>query len=138
MNRRAAAAIPVNVETLKMPAPLTHAFVVPPGSRLVVISGLTARDGEGRTVSPGDATAQADHILSAIDAILRAAGGSIDDTIKLTIYLADRCDAAAVGKARARWFTTAPLPASTMIQATLMSEDQLVEIEAIAALPADS
>lgn len=138
MNPRAAAAIPINVETLKMPAPLTHAFVVPPGSRLVFLSGLTARDGEGRTVSPGDATAQADHILSVIDAILRAAGGSIDDTIKLTIYLANRSYAAAVGKARARWLTTPPLPASTMIEATLMSEDQLVEIEAVAALPADS
>jgi 2-iminobutanoate/2-iminopropanoate deaminase len=135
---RRAGAVPINVETLKMPAPLTHAFVVPPGSRLVVVSGLTARDGDGRTVSPGDATGQADHILGAIDAILRVAGGSIDDTIKLTIYLANRADAAAVGKARARWFNTSPLPASTMVQATLMSDDQLVEIEALAALPADT
>lgn len=121
---------------LKMPAPLTQAFVVPSGSRLVVVSGLTAKDGEGRTVAPGDAAAQADHILGAIDAILRAAGGSIEDTIKLTVYLADRADAAGIGKARARWFTSPPLPASTMVGATLMSEDQLVEIEAIAALPA--
>jgi 2-iminobutanoate/2-iminopropanoate deaminase len=128
-------ASPVNVDMLKMPAPLTQAFVVPPGSRLVIVSGLTAKDGEGRTVAPGDAGGQADHILSAIDAILRAAGGSIEDTIKITIYLADRAHAAAVGKARARWFTTAPLPASTMVQARLMSDDQLVEIEAIAALP---
>jgi enamine deaminase RidA (YjgF/YER057c/UK114 family) len=56
--------------------------------------------------------------------------------IKLTIYVADRSYAAAVGKARARWFTTAPPPASTMVQAALMSDDQLVEIEAVAVLPA--
>lgn len=136
MSPRASGAAPIHVDVLKMPAPLTHAFVVPPDSRLVVVSGLTAKDGDGCTVAPGDAGAQADHILSAIDAILRAAGGSIDDLIKLTIYLADRADAAAVGKARARWFTSPPLPASTMVVAALMSEDQLVEIEAIAALPA--
>lgn len=138
MSARAAGAVPIDVDMLKMPAPLTQAFVVPPGSRLVVVSGLTAKDGDARTVAPGDAAAQADHILGAIDAILRAAGGSIEDTIKLTVYLADRADAAAVGKARARWFTSPPLPASTMVVATLMSEDQLVEIEAIAALPADT
>ncbi|TNC25732.1 RidA family protein [Amycolatopsis alkalitolerans] len=133
----ARAATPVNVGAVRMPAPLTHAFVVPPGSRLVFVSGLTARDGEGRTVAPGDPGGQADHILGAIDEILRASGGSIADTIKLTVYLADRSSAPAVGKARARWFTTAPLPASTMVQAALMSDDQLVEIEAVAALPAD-
>ena len=136
MKPRAAGAVPIDVDMLKMPAPLTQAFVVPPGSRLVVVSGLTAKDGEGRTVAPGDAAAQADHILGAIDAILRAAGGSIEDTIKLTVYLADRAHATAVAKARARWFTSPPLPCSTMVGATLMSEDQLVEIEAIAALPA--
>lgn len=129
-------ATPVDVGMLKMPVPLTQAFVVPAGSRLVIVSGLTARDGEGRTVAPGDAGGQADHILGAIDAILRQAGGSIDDIIKLTVYVADRSYAAAVGKARARWFTTAPPPASTMVGAALMSDDQLVEIEAIAALPA--
>lgn len=136
MSGRAEAAIPVNVGAIKMPAPLTHAFVVPPGSRLVFVSGLTARDGDGRTVAPGDPGGQADHILGVIDEILRAAGGSIADTIKLTVYLADRSYAPAVGKARARWFTTVPLPASTMVQAAPMSDDQLVEIEAVAALPA--
>jgi 2-iminobutanoate/2-iminopropanoate deaminase len=136
VSARSGLATPLDTDLLKMPAPLTHAFVVPPHSRLVFLSGLTARDGEGRTVAPGDAAGQADHILRAIDAILGSAGGSIDDTIKLTIYLADRAHAAAVGKVRARWFTTTPLPASTMVVATLMSDDQLVEIEAIAALPA--
>jgi 2-iminobutanoate/2-iminopropanoate deaminase len=133
---RAAGALPVDVDVLKMPAPLTHAFVVPPGSRLVLVSGLTARDAQGRTVAPGDPERQADHVLGAIDAILQAAGGGIDDVVKITVYLADRAHAPAVGKARARWFTGSPLPASTMVVAALMSDDQLVEIEAVAALPA--
>jgi 2-iminobutanoate/2-iminopropanoate deaminase len=133
---RAVGATPIVIDSLKMPAPLTHAFLVDEGSRLVFVSGLTAKDGEGRTVASGDAGAQADHILAAIDEVLRVAGGSIDDVIKLTIYLADRSFAPAVGAARARYFGESPRPASTMIQATLMSDDQLVEIEAVAAISA--
>jgi len=118
-----------------MPAPLTSAFVVPAGARLVVVSGLTAKDGAGRPVAPGDAEAQADHILGAIDGLLKAAGGSIDDVIKITVFVSDRADAPAVGRARARWFTKEPFPASTMVEARLMSDDSLVEFEALAALP---
>jgi enamine deaminase RidA (YjgF/YER057c/UK114 family) len=102
----------------------------------VFVSGLTAKDSDGQTVGEGDAEAQADHILTVIGEILRAAGGSIDDVIKLTVYLQDRKYAPEVGKARRRHFAAAPLPASTMVIAQLMSDDQLVEIEAIAAIPA--
>lgn len=133
---RATAATAIDVGSLKMPAPLTHAFAVPPGTRLVFVSGLTAKDSDGGTVAPGDADAQADHILTVIGEILAKAGGSIDDVIKLTVYLQDRRHAREVGAARARHFTSAPLPASTMVVAQLMSDDQLVEIEAIAAIPA--
>ncbi|HEY8588961.1 MAG TPA: Rid family hydrolase [Naasia sp.] len=133
---RATGALPVNVDSLKMPAPLTHAFAVPASTKLVFVSGLTAKDAEGQTVGAGDAEAQADHILTVIGEILTAAGGSIDDVIKLTVYLQDRSYAPQVGKARGRHFSSAPLPASTMVVAQLMSDDQLVEIEAVAAIPA--
>ncbi|BDZ45056.1 RidA family protein [Naasia aerilata] len=133
---RATGAVAIDVDTLKMPAPLTHAFAVPPGTRLVFLSGLTAKDSDGRTVGEGDAEAQADHILTVIGEILGAAGGSIDDVIKLTVFLQDRKHAPDVGRARRRHFATEPLPASTMVVAQLMSDDQLVEIEAIAAISA--
>jgi enamine deaminase RidA (YjgF/YER057c/UK114 family) len=127
--------MPLSVDALSMPAPLTSAFVVPAGARLVVVSGLTAKDGDGKPVAPGDAEAQADHILGAIDGLLKAAGGSIDDVIKISVFISDRAHAAAVGRARARWFSRAPYPASTMVIAQLMSDDSLVEFEALAALP---
>ncbi|WP_344784366.1 RidA family protein [Microbacterium kribbense] len=117
-----------------MPTPLTTAYSVPPGTRIVFFSGLTAKDSDSQTVAKGDATGQTEHILNAIDETLRQAGGSLDDVIKLTIYLQKREDAPAVGQVRARRFVTGPPPASTMIIAQLMSDDQLVEIEAVAAL----
>ncbi|GAA3773058.1 pyrimidine utilization protein C [Microbacterium kribbense] len=121
-------------DTIRMPTPLTTAYSVPPGTRIVFFSGLTAKDSDSQTVAKGDATGQTEHILNAIDETLRQAGGSLDDVIKLTIYLQKREDAPAVGQVRARRFVTGPPPASTMIIAQLMSDDQLVEIEAVAAL----
>lgn len=128
---------PIDVDSIKMPAPLTHGFAVGAGSELLFVSGLTARDGDGATVGAGDPGAQAEHILGVIEEIVAKAGGAMSDVIRLTIYVADRAYAPAVGKARARFFPAAPYPASTMVQATLMGDDQLVEIEAIAALKKD-
>lgn len=137
MSIRVPAAVAIDVDSLRMPVPLTQAFVVPPGTSLVFLSGLTAKDGNGDTVAPGDAEGQASHILSVVDELLGNAGGGLEDVVKLTIYVADRSFAREVGRARARHFTGTPPPASTMVEARLMSPDQLVEIEAIAALPTE-
>jgi enamine deaminase RidA (YjgF/YER057c/UK114 family) len=116
-----------------MPVPLPIGYSVSAGMRIVFLSGLTAKDAESRTVGTGDAGAQADHIFDAIEDTLRSAGGTLQDVIKLTVYLQSRDHAAAVGRVRARRFSRSP--ASTMVIAQLMSDDQLVEIEAVAALP---
>jgi enamine deaminase RidA (YjgF/YER057c/UK114 family) len=136
MTGRRGGAIPLETDLVRMPVPLTAAYAVPPGTGIVFVSGLTAKDGESRTVAPGDAERQAEHIFDAIDDILRRAGGGLEDVVKLTVYLQSRADAAAVGRVRARRFSAGPPPASTMIVAALMSDDQLVEIEAIAAVSA--
>jgi enamine deaminase RidA (YjgF/YER057c/UK114 family) len=118
-----------------MPVPLTMAYSVPAGMTLVFFSGLTAKDSESITVGVGDVASQAEHILDAIDDALRSAGGDLSHVIKLTIFLQNRSDAAAVGKVRARRFADGSPPASTMLVGGLLSEDQLIEIEAVAALP---
>lgn len=134
MTGRRGGALSLNTDVIRMPAPLTTGFVVPADARIVFLSGLTAKDSESRTIHAGDAGAQADHIFDAIDDALKYAGGGLEDVIKLTVYLASRADAPAVGRARMRRFPSVPFPASTMVIAELMSDDQLVEIEAIAAV----
>jgi enamine deaminase RidA (YjgF/YER057c/UK114 family) len=128
---------PVNVSTFAMPkARLSHAMEVDPGARLLFVSGLTAKDAEGETVGVGDVRAQAEHILGVIDDILAEAGGSMADVVRLTVYLRDASTMREVAAARERFFPEPPYPASTMVEVSrLMSDDQLVEIEAVAALP---
>ncbi len=126
----------VDTTRIRMPVPLTTAYAVPAGSRLVFFSGLTAKNAEGATVAPGDAAAQAEHILDGIEDTLVQIGGGLENVIKRTVYLQNRADGPAVGRVRGQRFSSGPPPASTMVVAQLMSDDQLVEIEAIAALPA--
>lgn len=135
--RRDRMARPVNVATFAMPkAQLSHAMEVDPGARLLFISGLTAKDGAGETVGAGDVRAQAEHILGVIADIVGETGGSMADVVRLTVYLRDARQMREVAQARARFFPEQPFPASTMVEVSrLMSDEQLVEIEAVAALP---
>jgi 2-iminobutanoate/2-iminopropanoate deaminase len=123
---------PLEVPGLPPPVgPYAHATVL--GDQLFV-SGLLALDADGALVGPGDATAQAEHIFAALGRILTAAGAGFEDVAKLTIYLVDLADRAAVSAVRQRVFGDHP-PASTLVQvAGLIGEGTLMEIEAIAGL----
>ena len=65
----------------------------------------------------GDPEAEARQIFANIEAILVEAGGSLQDIVKLGIYLTDIGDRAAVAKVRAELFPDDErLPTSTMVQ----------------------
>ena len=109
--------------------PYSHATVV---GDLIFVSGLLALDESGKLVGPGDATAQAEHIFATLGLILDAAGSSFADVAKLTFYLVDLADRAALSKVRQRIFGELK-PASTLVQvAGLIGEGTLMEIEAVA------
>lgn len=124
----------LNIESLGLKAPLSHAIEVDPGDRLLFISGLTAKAPSGETFAPGDVGAQATRILESIQELLERAGGTMADIVKLTVFVCDMERFGEVAQARARFFSE-PYPASTMFEVSrLVSPDQLVEMEAIAAL----
>ncbi len=126
----------LNIESLGLKAPISHAVEVDAGDRLLFISGLTAKAEDGSTFAPGDVGAQATRILESIQEILERSGGTMANIVKLTVYVCDMARVAEVSAARAKFFSP-PYPASTMFEISrLVSPDQLVEIEAIAALPA--
>jgi 2-iminobutanoate/2-iminopropanoate deaminase len=125
----------LNVAALGLKAPLSHATEVTAGDRLIFVSGLTAKTPDGGTYAPGDAGAQATRILESIADVLAEAGGTMADIVKLTVYLCDMGQVGAVSAARAAFFAP-PYPASTMLEVSrLVAPDQLVEIEAVAAVP---
>ncbi len=81
---------------------------------------------------PGeDVASQARQSLDNLQAILEAAGLTMDDVVKATIFLADMNDFATVNGIYQEYFR-APYPARACVQVARLPRDGKVEIEAIA------
>lgn len=101
---------------------------------LLFVSGMAAHDKEGKTVGVGDAEAQTRQALDNLKALVEAAGGTLDDVVKLTVFVRNIADRPEVNKVRAEYFRE-PYPSATLAEVTgLAGADWLVEIEAIAVL----
>ena len=107
-----------------------QAVEVTGAGRLLFISGQipAARDG---TVPPGF-RAQAELAWSNVDAQLRAAGMTLDDLVKVTIFLSDRTHAMD-NRAVRQSILGDRRPAMTVIVCDIFDEAWLLEIEAVAA-----
>ncbi len=56
---------------------------------LLFISGQAAIEGNGELVGVGDFDAQAEQVFANLDRVLRAGGSSLENVIKVTIFLRD-------------------------------------------------
>ena len=99
------------------------------------ISGQVARAFEGGAEMVGrDEYEQSKQIFSRIDRIIKAADGTMDNLVRMTIYVVNIKNNTEVWRAR-REFFTGDFPASTLVEVrSLAKPDVLVEIEAVAYL----
>ena len=102
---------------------------------LLFISGQVARPLEGgKTLVGANEYEQAKQIFTRIKLICEGAGGSLDDVVKLTIFMVNIRNNTEVWRAR-REFFTGDFPASTLVEVrSLAGPETLVEIEAVAYL----
>ena len=104
--------------------------------RLIYVAGQVPWDAEGRTVCKGDAAGQTRQVFENIRTILAESGASLDDVVKITIFAADIRYRDAINKVRSETFKP-PYPASTQVAvAALVDPEWMVEIEAVAFVPA--
>jgi len=81
---------------------------------------------------------QCEQAMDNVEALLRAAGMTIGNIVKLTYYVTHAADFAALVQIRQRRWTMDPAPAVTaIVVAGLARPDYRIEIEAIAAVPAE-
>lgn len=100
--------------------------------RTIYVSGLTSRNREGHVVGKGDIKVQTDTILHNMSAILKEAGGTMDDIVKLTVFIRDMELFDQIHDVRRPYFKE-PYPASSMVEVSMLADpDLLIEIEAIA------
>ena len=95
------------------------------------VAGMTAR-GSGQSGTVGDEYAQAKEIFGKIRHLVEAAGGSMADVVKVTIFVTDITQREKVWQAR-REFFTGNFPTSTLVQVAALADPSLkVEINAVA------
>jgi enamine deaminase RidA (YjgF/YER057c/UK114 family) len=101
------------------------------------VAGQVAIDEQGDLVGGNDPRLQAEQCFRNLEALLRAAGASPHDVVKLTCYLVDRAHLGAYSEAKAAFLGDAPVaPVGTaVVVAGLASAKFLMEVEALAELP---
>jgi 2-iminobutanoate/2-iminopropanoate deaminase len=100
---------------------------------LIFVSGQVATDEGGNVVGRGDMKAQTRQALENVKAALAKLGATLDDVVKVTIFVTDMSDFKGIHEVRRQYFKRGNYPASTLVQVSrLVQEDLLIEIEAIA------
>jgi reactive intermediate/imine deaminase len=118
-----------------LPAPLSHYTDAVRFGNMLFVSGLTAHDASGKIVGGVDAAAQTRQILLNLKLVLDAAGATMADVLKVTVFLTDINDRAAINPVRQEFFGAAR-PASTLIEVSRLALPEMkVEIEAVVGLP---
>ena len=101
-------------------------------SNCLVVNGVAYLAGMTAGGAEGDEYAQAKVIFTKIRHLVEAAGGSMADIVKVTIFVTDITQREKVWQAR-REFFTGNFPASTLVQVAALANPSLkVEIEAVA------
>ena len=101
---------------------------------LLFVSGQIPLDpATGALIPEETIQAQTTRALKNLSAILEAAGATLDNVVKTTVFLKDMEDFAAMNQVYKTFFTT-DCPARSAVQVGRLPKDVRVEIEAIAAL----
>lgn len=112
----------------------SHAVDARGADRVVFLAGQTSVDADGRTMHPGDMAAQLERAFDNLEAVLSAAGLTMQNLVRLNYYVTDM---AAFAQARAvvaaRLGSLPVKPSGCLLGVTCLAQpDLLVEIEATA------
>ncbi len=127
----------INPPELPRPRGFSHGILVT-GGRLLFLAGQTGSDTAGRIIAPGDLVAQYERTLRNLKMVVEAAGGNMQDIVKITIFVRDRDDYLAhlkpLGQVHRSFFGDY-YPATALFEVSrFFQDDALVEIEGLAML----
>ncbi len=121
--------------TGQLAEPISHYAAAVEAGGFLYVSGMLPVNAHGELVGDGDVVRQAEQVLDNVGAVLRAAGATFADVVKVGVYLRHIADREPVNIARRRYFGDAR-PASTLVEVSALAHPgALVEIDAVAVLP---
>ena len=98
-------------------------------SDTVYLSGQIGLDPQTMEMIDGF-EAQAHRVFANLRAVAAAAGGTLDDIVKLTVFLSDLGNFAKLNEIMAKYFTN-PYPARSAVGVSQLPRGALIEIDAI-------
>ena len=99
---------------------------------LVFASGQIPLDPQSGKLVPGEIEAQTERVLDNLRAVLEAAGSSLAQVLRTTVYVTDLALFARINAVYARYFESAPQPARATVQVAALPLGSQVEIDAVA------
>lgn len=127
----------INPPELPPPHGYNHGILVG-GGRTLFLSGQDASDEIGRIVSSGNIVGQYDQVLHNLQTVVRAAGGTMTDIVKLNIFVKDRHDykrhLREIGRVHKKYFGDY-YPTMALFEISgFFQEENLIEMEGFAYL----
>ena len=98
---------------------------------MVFVSGQIPLDPLSGDLIEGDIKAQTRQVLKNVNAVLSAAGTSLDKVVKTTVFITNMNDFPLMNEVYAEFFTAMP-PARACVEVSRLPKDVLVEVEAVA------
>ena len=100
----------------------------------VYLSGQIPLIPETMTVISDDFTEQTHQVFKNLVAVCEAAGGNINDMVKVNIFMMDLANFATVNEVMSQYFAQ-PYPARSAVQVSRLPKDVLIEIDGVMELP---
>lgn len=124
----------INPESLRIPTKsYSQGILVPSNSELLFVTGQLPQDIDGNVVAPNDVKTQTELVFSRISTILQEGNMTMDDVVKVQIFVKDINDSKIISGIRDEVFKNSK-PASTLIEVSNFVKDGCcVEIEVTAA-----
>jgi enamine deaminase RidA (YjgF/YER057c/UK114 family) len=128
----------INPPSLAAPRGFNHGILVT-GGQMLFLAGQTASDANGNIVAPGDLVAQYEQVLRNHQTVVEAAGGTMQDIVKLNIFVRSRADYVshlkALGQVHRKYFGSY-YPTMALFEVSALFQDEaLIELEGIAVIP---
>ncbi|MEA5463425.1 RidA family protein [Leptothoe sp. PORK10 BA2] len=124
------------VQTDQAPAPVgPYNQAIVASGEMVFASGQVALDpSSGALVGDGDVAVQTQQCLDNLKAVLAAAGATMADVVKTSVFLKDMNDFGTMNGVYGTYFEEATAPARACVEVARLPKDVLVEIECIAVI----
>jgi 2-iminobutanoate/2-iminopropanoate deaminase len=122
------------IQTNQAPAPVgPYNQAIAATGTLIFVAGQIALDpATGEVVGNRNVVQQTEQVIANIKAILSAAGVTLADVVKTSVFLVDMDDFAAMNGVYAKYFDEATAPARACVEVSRLPKDVRVEIECIA------